>query len=333
MEARGQKRRGGGRLESGGMFMPDVNEKRLERVARREKDARAKLRLIACRDRKGGHRIRRISRDLGTAYSTVRDWLVRMSERGLKGRFNRRPGGRRSRFMLSMLRAVRGWLRQSPQKYGFESGSWQLDMIIEMIRREFGTGVKARTLRRWLRRIRFSWRKDRHVPRRSASRKRQGEFKSEVGERAGQRRAAGRTVFAEDEASVQIEQNPAYWWRPTGGCEETKIGFSRRAVRIFGAMPEDELRIKVVDPTNSQTFREFLGEIAGTSRGFSWSLTTRPTTNRRRPENTWSLRDGNLRSERVQINKPKLAHGSKWKTDELQGTLFTGTRRNQKTDC
>ena len=69
--------------------MPDVNEKRLERVARREKDARAKLRLIACRDRKGGHRIRRISRDLGTAYSTVRNWLVRMSERDLKGRFNR----------------------------------------------------------------------------------------------------------------------------------------------------------------------------------------------------------------------------------------------------
>ena len=181
----------------------------------------------------------------------------------------RRPGGRRSRFTLSMLRAVRGWLRQSPQKYGFESSSWQLDMIIEMIRREFGTDVKARTLRRWLRRIRFSWRKDRHVPRRSASRKRQGEFKSEVGERAGQRRAAGRTVFAEDEASVQIEQNSAYGWRPIGGYEETKTGFSRRAVRIFGAMPEDELWIKVVDPTNSQTFREFLGEIAGTSRGFS----------------------------------------------------------------
>ena len=182
--------------------MPGVSKRRLARAARREKDAREKLRLIACRDRKRGHHIRRISRDLGTAYSTVRDWLVRMRERGLKGRFNRRPRGRRSRFTLRMLRAVRGWLRKSPQRFGFESGSWQLDMIIEMIRREFGTDVKTRMLRRWLRRIRFSWRKDRHIPRRSASRKRQEEFKSEVGERAAQRRADGRTVFAEDEAAV-----------------------------------------------------------------------------------------------------------------------------------
>ena len=121
--------------------------------------------------------------------------------------------------------------------------------------------ASRRALRRRLRRIEFSWRKNRHVPRRSATRKRQGEFKSAVGERAGQRRAAGRTAFAEDEASVQMEQNPAYGWRPTGGCEETKTSFSRRSVRIFGAMSEDELRIKVVYSTNSQTFREFLGEI------------------------------------------------------------------------
>ena len=59
----------------------------------------------------------------------------------------------------------------------------------------------------------------------------------------------------------QMGQNPAYGWRRAGGCEETKTSFSRRAVRIFDAMSEDELRIKVVDSTNSQTFREFLEEI------------------------------------------------------------------------
>ena len=58
-----------------------------------------------------------------------------------------------------------------------------------------------------------------------------------------------------------MEQNPAYGWGPTGGCEETGTSFSRKAVRIFGAMSEDELRIKAVHSTNSQTFQEFLGEI------------------------------------------------------------------------
>ena len=87
-----------------------------------------------------------------------------------------------------------------------------MDMVTEMIRKEFGVTVRARTLRRWLRRIGFSWRKDRYVSYRSVSKERQGEFKREVGERAAQRRADGMTVFADDEAAVQRSQNP-----PTGG--------------------------------------------------------------------------------------------------------------------
>ena len=100
----------------------------------------------------------------------------------------------------------------------------------------FGVTVKARTLRRWLRRIGFSWRKDRYVPHRSVSRKERDGFKQEVGEREAQRRAAGRTVFAEDEAAVQRSQNPAYGWRPTGGREQVRTTFSKASVRIFGAM-------------------------------------------------------------------------------------------------
>ena len=68
-------------------------------------------------------------------------------------------------------------------------------------------------------------------------------------------------VFAEDEAAVQRSQNPAYGWRPTGGREQVRASFSRESVRIFGAMSQDELRIKIVESANSETFREFLEEI------------------------------------------------------------------------
>ena len=190
------------RLESGTAFMPGVSEKRLEKAARREKDKCAKFRLLACLGRKKGHSIRRISKDLKTAYSTIRDWLLRMRDRGLKGRFNARPKGRRAKLPLQIIRTVRRRLKRSPKKRGFETGSWQMDMVIEMIRKEFGVTVRARTLRRWLRRIGFSWRKDRYVPYRSVSKERQEEFKREVGERASQRRADGMAVFAEDEAAI-----------------------------------------------------------------------------------------------------------------------------------
>ena len=144
--------------------MPGVSEKRLEKAARKEKDKCAKFRLLACLGRKKGHNIRRIAKDLKTAYSTIRDWLLRMRGRGLKGRFNARLKGRRARLPLQIIRTVRRWLKRSPKKCGFETGSWQMDMVIEMIRKEFGVTVRARTLRRWLRRIGFSWRKDRYVP-------------------------------------------------------------------------------------------------------------------------------------------------------------------------
>ena len=257
----GNTREGGcARLESGTAFMPGVSERRLEKAARREKDKCAKFRLLACLGRKKSHSIRRISRDLKTAYSTIRDWLLRMRDRGLKGRFNARPKGRRARLPLQIIRIVRRRLKRSPKKRGFETGSWRMDMVTGMIRKEFGVTVRARTLRRWLRRIGFSWRKDRYVPYGSASRKRQEEFQREAGERAAQRRAAGMAVFAEDEAAVQRSQNLAYGWRPTRGREQLRASFSRESVRIFGAMSEDELRVKIVDRVNSETFREFLEE-------------------------------------------------------------------------
>ena len=180
---------------------------------------------------------------------------------GPEGQVQQEAGGRESRFTLRMLRAVRGWLGGSPQRFGFESGSWQMDMAIEMVRREFGVAARARTLRRWLRRIGFLWRKDRYVPYRSTSRKRQEEFQREAGVRAAQRRAAGMAVFAEDEVAVQRSQNPAYGWRQTGGREQVRTRFSRESVRTFGAMSEDGLRIRIVDRANSETFQEFLEEI------------------------------------------------------------------------
>ena len=77
--------------------MPGVSERRLEKAARREKDKCAKFRLLACLDRKKGHSIRRISRDLKTAYSTIRDWLLRMRDRGPEGQVQREAQGAKSR--------------------------------------------------------------------------------------------------------------------------------------------------------------------------------------------------------------------------------------------
>ncbi len=248
-------------LKSGHRFMPNVSTRKLTGAIEGEKDPTAKFGLLACRFRKNGYTIRKICRELGMPYSTVRDWLVRMSKRGLKGRFSRRRVGRSGKLPRCLFGTVRKWLLREPNKYGFESGSWQLNMILEMIKKEFGIGCKIRTLRRKLRRIRFSWRKCRYVPYKSASKEVQEEFKQVAGGKAAEYRKEGRPAFVEDEAGVQISQNPSYGWRPTNGRDTFPIGFSTKSVRLIGIMGEGVLYVRTAESTNSETFIDFLKDV------------------------------------------------------------------------
>ena len=83
-------------------------------------------------------------------YSTVRGWLVRMMRRGLSGRFDRKSTGRKKILGPQTLKKIMEWTRWDPSKYGFESASWHLDMVNEMLRREIGMHARPRTLRRIL---------------------------------------------------------------------------------------------------------------------------------------------------------------------------------------
>ena len=188
----------------------------------------------------------------------MRDWLWRMHEGGIRCRHDKERGRRGCKIPKKVFRAVRRWVKKEPSDFKFESGSWQLNLLLEMIRERFGLECNARTLRRWLRRIRLSWRKSRHVPYRTASKSVQMEFKQKAGEQACQMRAEGYAVFTEDEAAVQTQQAPNYGWRPTGRRETDKAAFSTRSIRMFGAMSKDRLIISIVDSANSETFQGFL---------------------------------------------------------------------------
>ena len=161
----------------------------------------------------------------------------------------------------SLFRTVRKWLNREPKKYGFESGSWQPSLILEMIRREFGIDCKMRTLRRKLHKIKFSYRKGRPVPHKTASRKEQEAFKMKAGERARELGGEGYAVFVEDEAAVGMSQRPGYGWRRTGGRDTVQTGFSKKSVKLFGIMGKDELYVRIADSTNSETFKEFMEDV------------------------------------------------------------------------
>ena len=78
-----------------------------------------------------------MAREIGLAYSAVWDWLVRMHVGDLNRRFDRRSTGRKRMLTGAVLTYIKSWLNSNPQRYGLEAGSWQINMILEMVRKRF----------------------------------------------------------------------------------------------------------------------------------------------------------------------------------------------------
>ena len=258
-KAAGRKRPNAAKNEvvpKGATFMPGVGLKRLIKAHEKKKAGKSKYRLHAARLRKEGKSIREISRILGVAYSTVRDWLVRMHAGNLNRRFDRR---RRARILTRrILRKIKRRLSRDPTRYGYEAGSWQMIMIQDMLSKKFRIRCRAGTLRRALKRIRFSYRKPRPVPYNSATPEEQERFKAETSLVVNKAAEDGFTVLLCDEMHARLWSDAGYGWRPTNGHDTIKTSYSKKSVSVFGVPGLDSIHIRTVDACNSETFKGFL---------------------------------------------------------------------------
>ena len=248
-------------VPKGAAFMPRVSLKRLTKVHKKEKAGKSKYRLHAALLRKEGKGIRKISWMLGVAYSTVRDWLVRMHAGNLKRRFDRKRRGRARMISRQVRRNIKRWLGRDPSIYGYEAGSWQMVMIQDMLYKKFRIRCKTGTLRRTLKRIRFSYRKPRPVPYNSATPEEQERFKIETNRLVSEAAKVGFAVLACDEMHASLWSDAGYGWRPTNGHDTIKTSYSKKSVSVFGVLGSDSLHIRTVDACNSKTFKGFLQEM------------------------------------------------------------------------
>ena len=257
-KAAGKKRPNAAKNEvvsKGATFMPGVGLKRLIK-AHEEKAGKSKYKLHAARLRKEGKSIREISRILCVAYSTVRDWLVRMHAGNLNRRFGRR--GRARILTRRILRKIKRWLGRDPSRYGYEAGSWQMIMIQDGPCKKFRIRCKTCTIRRALKRIRFSYRKPRPVPYNAASLEEQERFKAETNILVSEAAEDGFTVLSCDEMHVNLWSDAGYGWRPTHGHDTIKTNYSKKSVSVFGVPGLDSIHVRTVDACNSETFKGFL---------------------------------------------------------------------------
>ena len=133
-------------IPRGHAFMRHTSLKRLEKTACKTEASEEKFRLCAAAKRKRGMDIHKITRMLYTPYATVCDWLLRLHNGCLKRLSNKRRRGRKSKVGWKARRAMIRWLRNSPLRYGYASGTWQLRIILDMLRKKFGIECRGAQL-------------------------------------------------------------------------------------------------------------------------------------------------------------------------------------------
>ena len=198
------------RLPKGDGFLQDTSQDEILQMIDQTPSGKARDMLVACYKRKAGMSLRAISKAMMKPYSTIRGWLVRITRRGPAGRFDKKSTGRKRMLGEHSVWMIKTWLHGEPSKFGFESASWSIRMLLDAIRGRIGTCTSARTLRRALRRIGFSYTKPRPVPRRSATAEDQKRFKEETAESILGMVSDGYAVLAGDEAGIQMGASAGY---------------------------------------------------------------------------------------------------------------------------
>ena len=81
-------------ISKGNDFLPNLELSQIISLYKQEQNAKAKIRLQACIERKQGKTLEQISEKVHYPLTTVGDWLRRMHEQGIERRCNIKQTGR-----------------------------------------------------------------------------------------------------------------------------------------------------------------------------------------------------------------------------------------------
>lgn len=141
-------------LQKGTAFLPDVSERQLRELSRREKLRKPQLRLLAALRRKQGWTLERIAASLEQPLMTVHGWLTRLQRRGIEGLHDRRQTGRPAHLTLEQKRQLIHDLERGPPRN--PSGLWTTKLVQELLRRKYGVSFVKQHVWRMLDQLGFA---------------------------------------------------------------------------------------------------------------------------------------------------------------------------------
>lgn len=164
------------KVPKGEAFLPNYTLKRLIDIYHRERDAKAKIRLLACIFRKEGKTYDEIGLTLKYPLTTIRNWLNLIQIEGLSRKVDIKQTGKPKRLTKEQLEKLKSILLQSPEEYGYAFLFWTTKLVIQLIKEEFDVSYKPLQIRRILHSFGLSCQKPRPTHKK-ASKKAQEDFK------------------------------------------------------------------------------------------------------------------------------------------------------------
>jgi transposase len=142
----------------------------------RERDAKAKIRLLAAIFRKEGKTYDEIGLTLKYPLTTIRDWLSLIHIEGISRKTDRKQTGKPKRLTDEQIKKLKPILLKSPEEQDFKFTMWTTKLVIQLIEKLYDVSYKPLQVRRILHRLDLSCQKPRPTHKK-ASKKAQEDFK------------------------------------------------------------------------------------------------------------------------------------------------------------
>ena len=142
--------------KKGEEFLPEISKEKLASLYKREKDSKAKVRLLAAILRKQGKSLSEISSSIQKPIMTISDWLKRIEKEGLHRVYSIKQAGKPSKLTKNQLNQLGEILDESPEKQGIPFKIWTTSLVQYVIKKVFDVLYKVRNVRKIVKKLGFS---------------------------------------------------------------------------------------------------------------------------------------------------------------------------------
>ncbi len=166
-------------IKKGNLFLMDTSKEKLKTLYNQEKNAKAKLRLLAVIQRKNGKTLEDIAFSLQKPKTTIHDWLKRFEQNNLSNLYDVKQSGKPARLTLKQEKELEKILDFPPIKQNLPFVLWTTNLVQYIILVKFKVKFKVRQVRNIIKKINFTL----QIPRqehRKANSLAQEEFKKKL---------------------------------------------------------------------------------------------------------------------------------------------------------